>query len=227
MTNAFNDYTADASMHGKNAYGVNGYSDANQYDIRVFDTYNGYKCIGLKNLKGTLYSGTIYLKGTPKGTYSGRYSTLRSNPTYFGYAQKWELKNWSLSWHEHSNYTSMMKGKPTSASAQHDGYNEVFWDVEIYDKSPLNLTINSAEKNYPSSLSSSYTSSSWNTLQNAITTAKPLLSTREVTQTQLDGAKAAIEKAIEDLVPVYTVTWYHKSSAACAAERVHAQSVTK
>lgn len=198
MTNAFNDFTADASMHGSNAYGVNGYSNANQYDIRVFDTYSGYKSIGLKNLKGTFYSGTIYYVGTPKGTYSGRYSTYGSNPSYFGYGQKWSVTKWN----EHSSYTNMMKGKPTAASEQHSGYNEVFWDVEIYDKGALKSAADNADTVY----TNNYSLYNTYVLNDGLTALKKLadegrnmLTVREQTKATVENKTSAINTAANGL----------------------------
>ena len=193
MTNAFNGFTADASMHGSNAYGVNGYSNTNQYDIRVFDTYNSYKSIGLKNLKGTLYSGTIYYVGTPKGTYTGRYSTYGSNPSYFGYGQKWSTTKWT----EHSSYTNMMKGKPTAASEQHDGWNEVFWDVEIYDKAPLKTAADNAAVVYNDHVQ--YKAYNLNdglaNLQTLENEARAMLTVREQTNATITAKTDAVNSA--------------------------------
>ena len=194
MTNAFTGFTADASMHGSNAYGVNGYSNANQYDIRVFDSYNGYKSIGLKNLKGTLYSGTIYYVGTPKGTYSGRYSTYGSNPSYFGYGQKWSVTKWN----EHSSYTNMMKGKPTAASEQHSGYNEVFWDVEIYNKAPLKTAADNADTAYTNnySLYNTYVLNDGLTaLKKLADEGRAMLTVREQTNATISAKATAIDSA--------------------------------
>ena len=196
MTNAFSGFTVDSSKHGSAVYGENT-TNTNNYDMRVFDNYDGYKNIVYKNLNGTLYTGTLYFKGTPKGTYSGRYSTYGSNPSYFGFGQKW-----GTSWKQHDNYTNMMKAKPTAASEQHDGWNEVFWDVEIYNKAALNSTVTDAAKIVKQGSNYLYTDASFNALQTAISNGRAKLTTREVTQSQLDNAENAIYTAIAGLTEV-------------------------
>lgn len=150
MNNLFDGYTSNASNHGSNEYGVNGYTNANQYDLRVHDNYSGssgfivFKNTGSKKN----WTNNIYLIGDPKAAGAGRYSTAGINPSPFNFAQQWSVTKWNNSTSPWNN-----NGKPDSVSEQLNGWNEVFWNVEIYDKGALKSAIDNANSVYNANMS--------------------------------------------------------------------------
>ena len=214
MNNMFNDYSSNVSLHegASNEQGVNGYNNTNKYDLRQGDSYDGSSgYIVAKNMGSTKnWVNNIYLIGTPKNTGTGRYSTTGINPSPFNFTQEW---TWKQKWETKTSPLNAT-GKPTTVSEQLYGWNEVWWDVVIYDKSPLNLAINDAESKY-SSNNNEYTDASWNAYQSALSNAKTVLKKREVTQgatdstdtSTINGAKNALATAIAGLVKQYKITW--------------------
>lgn len=155
MNTMFEGYSSDSSMNGSNEYGISGYDNANQYDLRVNDTYSGSTgFIVYKNTGGTSNrTNYIYLIGVPKIVGSGRYSTAGINPSPFNFAQQWKYVFPANKWTDDNTFHPTAKGKPTSVSEQLDGYNEVWWDVEIYDKASLKTAIDDANTIYNNNIS--------------------------------------------------------------------------
>ncbi|MBR3817401.1 MAG: InlB B-repeat-containing protein [Clostridia bacterium] len=155
MTNMFKDYSSNSSMNGENEYGVNGYNDANKYDLRVHDNFDGSSgFIVYKNTGGTSNrTNYIYLIGTPNTVGSGRYSTTGINPSPFNFTQQW---TWKQKWETKTSPLNAT-GKPSSVEEQLYGYNEVWWDIEIYDKASLKTAVDYANTVYDNNISySSY-----------------------------------------------------------------------
>ncbi|MBE6773121.1 MAG: hypothetical protein E7544_02740 [Ruminococcaceae bacterium] len=201
MNNMFSGYTAESSNHGSTEYGVNGHTNASNADLRQLDNYDGSSGFFVfKNTGSTKnWNNNIYLVGKPVSVGTGRYSTAGINPDPFNFAQ---IYSW-FSWRESTSPLDV-SDKPARVSEQLNGWNEVWWDVVVYDKSSLNSTITSAESTYTDS--TKYTSASWTAYQTALTNAKNVLKTREVTQSDL----ATAEENLKDNYPVektFTIIW--------------------
>lgn len=146
MTELFNGYNSNVSFHAgaSNEYGVNGYTNANQADLRQDDGFDGNKgVITLKNMGQTSNKyNNIYLIGDPIAVGSGRYSTTGINPDFI------LTQKWGSNWSRNNAAIDMENVKPTTVSEQLYGWNEVWWDVVIYDKSTLYNAINNANSVY-------------------------------------------------------------------------------
>ena len=184
MNNMFKDYGSDVSLHtsASNEYGVNGYSDTNKYDLRQGDNFDGSSgYIVVKNVDGTSNkTNNIYLKGTPNTVGTGRYSTTGINPAPFNFTQQW---TWKQKWETKTSPLNAT-AKPHSVSEQLYGYNEIWWDVEIYDKAPLKTAIDNADKTYTDnySLYNTYVlNDGLSTLKKLVDNSRGMLSVREQT----------------------------------------------
>lgn len=218
MTTAFNNYGFDASVPNYSSVGVYAGSGTN-FDLRIvgYDYSNqgtdGFNYPDEKNNKfrhekyvlfrsnsgNDPNTATIYLKGTPKGTYSGKYSTSGHSFKSYGVQQNYTSKN---GWGNNKNSMFLQKGygngDTSSSNYNPGGWPEMEWNVTIYDKSALNSQISTA--NGYSNADGRYTSASWNNLTSKISSANSILKTRNVTQNQIDTAKSELAGAIEGLV---------------------------
>ncbi len=149
MNNLFDGYSSNSSMNGSNEYGVNTDNDSN-YDLRVHDNYSGSSgFIVYKNTGGTSNrTNYIYLIGDPKAAGTGRYSTAGINPSPFNFAQQWKYVFPANKWTDDNTFHPSAKGKPTQVSEQLNGYNEVWWNIEIYDKAALKSATDNATTVY-------------------------------------------------------------------------------
>ncbi len=147
MTNLFSDYDSDVSLHAgaENEYGVNGYNDANKADLRQDDTFDGNRgVITLKNMGSASNKyNNIYLKGKPTGVGRGTYSTTEVKPDFI------LTQKWGSSWGRNTDAIDMEGNKPNAVSEKHTAanggqYEEVWWNIEIYDKAPLKAATDNA-----------------------------------------------------------------------------------
>ena len=116
-------------------------------------------------------------------------------------------------------------GKKDGQSWARDAYEDgtpTNYTITVYDKSTLNSTINTA--NGYLTQTSKYTSASLSNLQTKVNEAKSVLTTREVTQSEIDAKKTAVNTAISNLVEArnFDVTyenlfsfsdWYYSDSS--------------
>ncbi len=147
MTDLFSDYDSDVSLHAGavNEYGVNGFNNANTADLRQDDSFDGNRgVITLKNTGSTSNKyNNIYLKGNPKSVGSGTYSTTEISPDFI------LTQKWGSSWGRNNDAINMEDNKPNQVSEQHTAanggkWNEVWWDIVIYDKAPLKTATDNA-----------------------------------------------------------------------------------
>lgn len=201
MTNYFSGYQVDASHwvsdSGKVGTLVPGESGSStNYDVGVyrdsFEEYRGNETIIWRSGDAYDHTAYIYLKGTPTQTGTATYTTSAVNPTFGGY-QTYS----GGSWGGDGNLTS----KPDS-SEQYQGWDEIFWTVTIYDKSSLNSEIthakNISEQN--ASYQAYLVAGNWNTFTSALNTASTRLTTRAITQNELDSAENTLNNAANALV---------------------------
>ena len=164
------------------------------YDVGVYqDNFNEYsQTIIWRSGDATDHTAYIYLKGSPRQTGTATYTTSAVNPTFGGY-QTYS----SGSWGGDGNLTS----KPDS-SEQYQGWDEIFWTVTIYDKSSLNSEIthakNISEQN--ASYQAYLVAGNWSTFTSALNTASTRLTTRAITQNELDSAENTLYNAANALV---------------------------
>ncbi len=222
MTNAFNNYGFDASVPNGaplGVYGANGTSDT-AFDVRIVGynhssqgsdrftyqnvTHNKY-VLFRSNGSNDPNTATIYLLGTPNGTYTGKYSTSGDSFASYGLQQ-----NWSNGWGTNSNTMFHQKGygqyDTSSSNYTSNGWPEMEWDVIIYDKSGLYSEVNNA--NGYSNDDSKFTTASWNTFVSKRTNAQNVLKDRKVTQEQITTATKELSAAKIGLTyNQYTITW--------------------
>ncbi len=217
MTNNFTNYTIDASLPkgGTLVYGASG-TDTNTYDVRLVNL--GYSNQGSDQFSRNDYThtkylgwrtnqdqneGTIYLKGTPKGTVdNAEYNTAGNGYNGYGLPQ-----NWTNKWNNNDN--TLFDGKAGKGNDQNsgnssymqDGYTEMQWFVTVYDKAGLGEAVTNAQKLYDNNnaYQSYITAGSWSTFTTAKTNAENILTTREVTQKQIDDANTALTNAMNAL----------------------------
>ena len=92
--------------------------------------------------------------------------------------------------------------------------------VTIYDKSELNTTIN--DKTLDDSMSSRYTTASWNAYKTALNNAKSVLTTRETTQNDIDNAKNELNSKYSALeLATFTIKFNSPSDASVISSKTY------
>ncbi len=221
MNNIFPNYSVDASCtDGYYTLGDGGpYNGGSNFDLRIVGygyTSQGTDGFSRNNTRHDKYilfrsrqstnNATIYLKGNPSSSYVGKtteYNTSGGSFGSYGLAQNYS-GTFSKSWKVHSNGSAQFDSKGSSSSYMEGQWIEMAWNVTIYDKSSLNSTITSAESTYTDS--TKYTSASWTAYQTALTNAKNVLKTREVTQSDLTAAENNL-KANYPVEKTFTIIW--------------------
>lgn len=209
MTELFSGYGHVASATDHDGVPYDNYTN----DNGEYDTLNSNfgDLTNLDNSAGVFwnYAGAIdeiiLLKGTPTRTADAeQYITAGWGGT-FGEMRRWYNPNWigKDSWHTmlYMNSDKNNGQKGGDSSFVREGYTEVEILVTIYDKSALNDTIAKAVKTltqmetYPSVLQSGDA----NALRAQLNESSKVLTTREVTQTEVDQAKNDLETVLQTI----------------------------
>ncbi len=198
MVNSFDNYEVNADYYGTKRCGTNAPNDSDT-DLNTNAQWqdSSQRAIVWRSQKGgdnnRNRNNKIFLYGTPKSTFtSRRYSTAGMGLDYgFGGTQDWYSSGWKT--------TNEFGKKNMAASEKLNGYVEAWWDVVVYDKAALNTAVENA--NAIKNANTAYTkyATNWSTFTNAITSATNILKAREVTQTQIDNAKNALNTAVSNL----------------------------
>ena len=150
-----------------------------KYTNKNFDNGNTY----LVCFTGGDFSATVNLEGTPNGTYNGSVfdadnSNNSNQPLLLGMRKgtSWKGRVWLNSGSDYSG--------------------DIYMQIYVYDKAALNTAINTAKTCIADTR---YTLSSRNALQSVVNSNSSVLTTREVTQTQIDAAAKAINDQIAKL----------------------------
>lgn len=135
MTNMFNNYDLDASTHGTQ-YGIDN-PTSTDFDLRVGgDNWDGAQVIIWRNPNGddSAQHQYVFLKGTPKTTGYGLYSTSGSKPNSFG---GWQY--YSSGWKNASDkYTASNDSGNWTTDCYEGTWKEVRFEITVYDKTDLN-----------------------------------------------------------------------------------------
>ena len=145
---------------------------------------------------------TVYLQGKPNYTADVEYYTSGWNTTFPFFMLTRDGENQKNS---KANRETGPGGQSSAngyeASVMPGGWPEVQIHAVVYDKSSLNSEVSNATNNV--SPNSAYTSllvaGNWNTYTSALSSAQSTLSTRKVTQTDIDNAKNSLNSAASAL----------------------------
>ncbi|MCD7775083.1 MAG: hypothetical protein LUH40_05850, partial [Clostridiales bacterium] len=189
FANMFDNYTAVGTLTEGTKLASTGTSDADHIDD---DAYSDERTLLWRNPSTStqVIDEYIVLQGTPKSTGTGAFTTYGWNTTsgdIFVAFQKYESEWFSYSWKDKATNTD----KGTESSLVINGWNDIRMAITIYDKSELNTEIENAENfvdpnaDYVDLL----VSGDWNAYTAAKAAAETVLTTREVTQEDIESAK--------------------------------------
>ena len=219
MTDIFSDYKVDAALpKGAPAgwYG-DGTGSSTDYDLRIIgyghanQGTDGFTANNARHEKYVLFrtntsyynpsSSTIYLMGTPSSSYVGtttEYNTTQASIGSYGLAQQYGNNN---TWSTHSS-SSMFNTKGSTSSYMEGQWIEMQWFVTVYDKSELNNEVVKAGQilGQQQSYGDNYVvQGRYSDLKQHYNEAVALVSTREVTQNDLDTKEGLLYNAANTL----------------------------
>ncbi len=205
MTNMFNNYNLDASTHGTQ-YGIDN-PTSTDFDLRVGgDNWDGAQVIIWRNPNGdnSAQHQYVFMKGTPKSTGYGLYSTSGSKPNSFG---GWQY--YSSGWKNAGDkYTSSNDSSNWTTDCYEGTWKEVRFEIVIYDKSALNTAMQTSFAiSTPNTPYVNYVTAGLDNYLAQHNAAEAMLKTREVTQagmttqiTNLSTAASALRFAASNEV---------------------------
>lgn len=182
--NLFSGYSGDSSYEFNNIR-------VNQAPTK--DNWDGSRCFVV--MRPVNFEINLNLQGTPTKTGTYVYNSSGWNPSVeMVLMQNYSWPSWRTGYTSGSN-----KG---STSSYYEGqWLEIKMTAVVYNKSSLNSEINNATNNV--SPNSAYTSlivaGDWNTYTSALSSAQSTLSTRKVTQSNIDSAKNTLYNAANAL----------------------------
>ncbi len=199
MNEMFSNYDLDASTHGTQD-GIDGESST-AFDLKIGnDNWDGAQVIIWRNPSNdnNAQHQYVFMKGTPNGVRTGRYSTSGAKPNSFG---GWQY--WSNGWKNASDkYTNSNDSGNWTTDCYEGTWKEVAFDITIYDKSALNSAIANATTIYNSN--NSYTSylkaGNWSTFTTQRTNAASLIKTRVTTTAALNTQTNNLTNATNALI---------------------------
>ena len=141
MTNMFNNYDMDASLPTPDTDG--GTTQVYESGNTSGDLYVGVSGLNWSGAKAIIWrnpdqvgadrSAYVFMKGTPKTTGTGRYSTSGDKPSNFG---GWQY--WSSGWKNAGDkYTTSNNSSNWTTDCYEGTWKEVAFDITIYDKADL------------------------------------------------------------------------------------------
>lgn len=203
MNNMFTSYDLDASLPNGSGTQETSFSNTSG-DLYVgLSNWDGANTIIFRTRKSGTNQAYVFMKGTPKSTGEGLYSTSGSKPSSFGGWQSWSCDKWKDA---SDKYTSSNDSGNWTTDCYDGEWKEVKWNITIYDKSSLSAAIKSAESTYTNS--SNYTTASWNAYQTSLAAAKAALTKRATTQAEIDNALKDFNAATKPSARrTFTVTW--------------------
>ena len=187
MNNMFNNYDLDASTHGTQD-GIDGGSSTD-FDLKIGnDNWDGAQVIIWRNPNNdnNAQHQYVFMKGSPKTTGYGLYSTSGAKPNSFG---GWQ--SWNNGWKSASDkYTTSNDSNNWTTDCYEGTWKEVRFEITIYDKSELNYAKQKADTIYSNNSSySNYSTAGYANFVTQRNTTSDVLKTRVITQ---DGLTAQI-----------------------------------
>ncbi len=214
MNNIFSNYSVDASFpdgyYGTNDGGLYSSSNSN-YDLRIVgygyasQGSDGFDDNDMRHEKYVMFrsrkttnNATIYLKGNPNSAYKGKtteYNTSGDSYKSYGLAQNYKSGKWS----KHDNGTKQFRSKGSDSSYYEGQWIEMQWFVTVYDKAALNNACTDANNYYNNNLNYSSYAKTWSTFTSARSAGNTTLTTRAVTQSDIDSKNSALVSANTNL----------------------------
>lgn len=197
MTNMFNNYDMDASTHGTQD-GIDGGSSTD-FDLKVGgDNWDGAQVIIWRNPSGddAAQHQYVFMKGTPKATGYGLYTTSGAKPSSFG---GWQY--WSNGWKNASDkYTASNDSSNWTTDCYEGTWKEVRFEITVYDKSDLNYAKQKSDSVYNQNAAyASYITAGLDNYVEQHNATATLLTTREVTQAGLSTQMVNLSNAANGL----------------------------
>ena len=217
MTNIFSDYKVDASLPPNapgGPYGATYSGSATDYDLRIVgyghanQGSDGFSYNNARHDKYVLWRNntnagdpvwtTIYLMGKPSSSYKGtttEYNTSGASVGSYGLTQHYVSGG---KWNNDDNAGVMFQSKGSQSSYMEGQWIEMQWFVTVYDKSELSNTITNAGQvvGQQQSYGEKYVvAGRYSDLTQHYNEAVALVSTREVTQNDIDSKKNELYNA--------------------------------